>query len=338
MGSIVAGERIMDSKEQIKWISTLRGLAVLLVFISHLYLINGSDIGFVIGRIGVVLFFLIAGYLARISRNKRTSKQYIINRLFRMYPEYWIILFLTCILSILLVDDNNLSVGTILCNMTLFNEFMGIDGITGGTWMLPILICFYLIIGICGINFFMSDESGGGYSDRTIITMVLLSALSIIIGLIRFFTKLPFPTAYFLLLSIGFLGVFVDRKNFFQLTFIFEVGLIVSAPFSYGIKAVYYIIAYNIGIFGFLWARKSGNLSLSFFNKLGDLGFTFFLGSSIPIIIFNYFIDVNSSIFNIIIFGYILRFVCTYILAVLITRFIEKPILSFSKKIERTCV
>ena len=179
---------------------------------------------------------------------------------------------------------------------------------------------------------------GGGYSDRTIITMVLLSALSIIIGLIRFFTKLPFPTAYFLLLSIGFLGVFVDRKNFFQLTFIFEVGLIVSAPFSYGIKAVYYIIAYNIGIFGFLWARKSGNLSLSFFNKLGDLGFTFFLGSSIPIIIFNYFIDVNSSIFNIIIFGYILRFVCTYILAVLITRFIEKPILSFSKKIERTCV
>lgn len=151
----------MDSKKQILWISTLRGLAVLLVFISHLYLIIGSNIGFIIGRIGVVFFFLIAGYLAKISRAKRTAKQYIINRLFRIYPTYWIILLLSCVLSILLVKDNNLSVSSILFNMTLFNEFMGVDCIIGSSWMLPIMVCFYLIIGICGIEFFMSTDRGG---------------------------------------------------------------------------------------------------------------------------------------------------------------------------------
>lgn len=325
----------MDSKKQIQWISTLRGLAVLLVFISHLYLINGSNIGFVIGRIGVVFFFLIAGYLAKISRAKRTAKQYIINRLFRIYPECWIILLLSCVLSILLVKDNNLSVSSILCNMTLFNEFMGVDCIIGSSWMLPIMVCFYLIIGICGIEFFMNTE--GRDSDRTTIVMILLAGLSIITGVIRFFTKLPFPTAYFLLLSIGFLGLFADRKNLFRLILIFEVGLMVSTPFSYGTKAIYYIIVYNIGIIAFFQIKKKENLSLSFFNKLGDLGFTFFLGAEIPIMIFNCFTDIYSSIFNIIIFVYILKFICTYILSVLITRFIEKPILCFSKKIERKC-
>lgn len=167
--------------------------------------------------------------------------------------------------------------------------------------------------------------------------MFLLAGLSIITGIIRFFTKLPFPTAYFLLLSIGFLGVFADRKNLFQLIFIFEAGLIVSTPFSYETKAIYYIIAYNIGIISFFQIKKKENLSLSFFNKLGDLGFTFFLGAGIPITIFNYFIDIYSSIFNVIIFAYILKFICTYILSVVITRFIEKPILYISKKIERKC-
>lgn len=324
----------MDNKKRIQWISTLRGLAVLLVFISHLYLINGSNIGFVVGRIGVVFFFLIAGYLAKISRAKRTAKQYIINRLLRIYPECWIILLLSCVLSILLVKDNNLSVSSILCNMTLFNEFMGVDCIIGSSWMLPIMVCFYLIIGIFGIEFFMNTEGGG--SDRTTIVMILLAGLSIITGVIRFFIKLPFPTAYFLLLSIGFLGLFADRKNLFLLILIFEVGLMVSTPFSYGTKAIYYIIAYNIGIIAFFHIKKK-NLSLSFFNNLGDLGFTFFLGSGIPIMIFNYFTDIYSSIFNVIIFAYILKFICTYILSVLITRFIEKPILRFSKKIELKC-
>ena len=65
---------------RISWIESLRGVAVILVFISHLYLINGTHFGFVIGRIGVVIFFLLTGFLSIRSRKRRTGKQYFFNR------------------------------------------------------------------------------------------------------------------------------------------------------------------------------------------------------------------------------------------------------------------
>lgn len=77
------------------WISSLRGIAILLVFFSHLYSVSGATFKFVIGRIGVVIFFLLSGYLALSSRKKRTANQYIFNRLIRIYPIYWLILGLT---------------------------------------------------------------------------------------------------------------------------------------------------------------------------------------------------------------------------------------------------
>lgn len=60
-----------------KQIATLRGIAVLLVFFSHLNL--SKELLFISGRIGVVLFFLISGLLAYSSRYKKSLKQYIFN-------------------------------------------------------------------------------------------------------------------------------------------------------------------------------------------------------------------------------------------------------------------
>lgn len=85
---------------QIQWISSLRGLLVLLVFISHLELsFISTDLLFVIGRIGVVGFFLISGYLALISVQKRTTKEFYFNRFLRIYPMFWILLLITYFLS-----------------------------------------------------------------------------------------------------------------------------------------------------------------------------------------------------------------------------------------------
>lgn len=64
---------------QIQWISSLRGLLVLLVFISHLELsFISKDLLFVIGRIGVVGFFLISGYLALNLYRKELQKSFIL--------------------------------------------------------------------------------------------------------------------------------------------------------------------------------------------------------------------------------------------------------------------
>ncbi|MBO4865219.1 MAG: acyltransferase family protein, partial [Ruminococcus sp.] len=62
------------------WISTLRGFAALLVFTAHLPIPYPGQMGFIIGRAGVAIFFLIMGYLAVQARQKRTRKQYLFNR------------------------------------------------------------------------------------------------------------------------------------------------------------------------------------------------------------------------------------------------------------------
>ncbi len=47
----------MEQNKNFNWISSLRGIGAFLVFFSHLPIIFPNDLGFVIGRIGVVIFF-----------------------------------------------------------------------------------------------------------------------------------------------------------------------------------------------------------------------------------------------------------------------------------------
>ena len=154
----------MGSKK-IEWISTLRGIAALLVFISHLYLVNGTSMGFIIGRIGVVWFFLITGYLSHDSRKSKSGKQYLFNRFVRMYPVYWILL-LTYYIVTLFFSDTHASIISLLFNMTLFEEFLGLDCILGGSWMMPIQIAYFIIIGIFGTAIWCKKFKIGKHSKK----------------------------------------------------------------------------------------------------------------------------------------------------------------------------
>lgn len=52
------------TSSKIEWLASLRGLAAFLVFVSHLNNISViSQVLFIIGRMGVVAFFLITGEL-----------------------------------------------------------------------------------------------------------------------------------------------------------------------------------------------------------------------------------------------------------------------------------
>lgn len=64
---------------------------ILLVFASHLYLISVNDFGFIIVRIGGVIFFLMTGFLSVKLCKKRTGRQYF-NRFVENFPVYWLLL------------------------------------------------------------------------------------------------------------------------------------------------------------------------------------------------------------------------------------------------------
>ena len=320
-----------------EWISTLRGFAALLVFTAHLPIPFPHIVSFAIGRTGVVLFFLITGYLAVQSRCKRSRRQYLFNRFVRMYPVFWLILIATYVVKIIAWNADFVKhLKDLALNMTLFNEFLGSECIIGTSWMMPIQVCFFLMLTVLAPDFFGDRLKKAG--KRTDILFIAICCLTLAIAALRHFTGRSLPTAFGLLILVGLLGIRYHSSGNFkgiagQLA-IFTVTFIPSVILSYKDEAIGYIIAYAAGIALFVLADKYG-VSVGLLNKLGGIGFSFFLAADIPHLILEKFIDTDASAVDLIIFIAV-KFAASLVLAYLLTKFAEEPMLKKAKSIEKT--
>lgn len=303
-----------------EWLSSLRGLMVLMVFISHQHIpFCDKDTLFVIGRIGVAGFFLMSGYLAVGSLARRNTKQFLLNRFMRIYPVFWLLIIIKFLLC-----WPKFSITELLLTMTTFQEFVGIKAqIIGASWMLPIMVVFFVILALCK-----------GNKRWLTMSFYALCVSALIIGFMRMLTGKPFPTALCLLQLVGLLGYFYHERGLGREVktklCCFEGVLVAASYMSYDYKVIFYFVAYNIGILVF-YCFKRYNLSVRSFDRLGELGFTFFLGAGIPILFIGLFCDVESLHW----IPYItLKFVLAIVFAWVITKYIEKPLLSIGKKWE----
>ena len=312
------------------WISSVRGFAAVLVFISHLPLDMSQGTRFVIGRTGVTAFFLISGYLAVSSRRRMSAKQYLFNRFIRIYPVYWLLVLLMC----LVMEKNSLSLWRIAANFTCFQEFLGQENILGASWMLPIQITFFLIVGLAGIDIFVKNEK------KMFFSVLGCGILAILVGLLRFLTEKPFPTAFFLLMNVAILGAcfrevsegIIQQKRMALLIGTFEITLIFAVALSYGDMFFHYIGAYNVGML-LVWAARKKQANCKIVKKFDTFGYVFFLGASIPYTFLGRFVDFNST-FALRIAGCIIEFILAVLFAGLVTRYIENPLQRRMKRIE----
>lgn len=203
-----------------------------------------KDLMFIIGRIGVAGFFLISGYLAVTSLEKRSVRQFLFNRFLRIYPIYWILLLMTFLLT------GGHPIKELLWNITLFEEFVGYEAMIGSAWMLPIMIIFFTLLLLLKRYKSMTDK----------LFLVACSG-SIVIGVLRFVTGKPFPTALCLLICVGLIGYMqkqvgnlMNGKLLYRIV-LFEVTLVIASALSYGDRVYWYFIAYNLG-FAFTSSSK----------------------------------------------------------------------------------
>ena len=306
---------------QIRWISSLRGVLVFLVFFSHLTALPlHKDLLFIIGRIGVAGFFLISGYLAVTSLERRNVKQFLFNRFMRLYPVYWLLLLMTFFLT------EGHDAKELFWNMTLFEEFVGYEAMIGASWMLPIMIVFFVLLTFLKrkkpkINWLYYATCAG----------------SLAIGALRYCTGKPFPTALCLLMCVGLIGyMFKQRgwdKSIIRLIVMFEVTLLIASALSYGEKVYWYFIAYNLGFAAFFLFERY-NVGMKAFDKLGELGFTFFLGADIPMLLLGLccsgIADGNCYIYC------AMKFILAIAFSYVITRCCEKPLLAWGKGVEKS--
>lgn len=163
-GASIAGAvpSVRSTEPRLRHIDALRAIAALLVVWLHvgdafvrfdprgiaagnlLYLIPKS---IDVGRIGVVVFFLISGFVIPFSIHPDRAApigSFVIKRLFRIYPAYWLSVPLGALTGFW-IWGAHFSAPDVLINLTLLQDVFGVQGAEGLYWTLLVEIVFYAL-------------------------------------------------------------------------------------------------------------------------------------------------------------------------------------------------
>ena len=155
---------------RLAYIDTQRGIAALLVIWLHASEVfmqlpkapSGGwlfDLAWAVdtGRIGVVLFFAISGFVIPSSlaaKDGETTthalKVFFIRRFFRLYPAYWVSVLASGLLALYMLSP--FSTQTLLLNLTMVQGLLGVPDVMGLYWTLRIELLFY---GVCVVLFML---------------------------------------------------------------------------------------------------------------------------------------------------------------------------------------
>lgn len=101
------------------------------------------------GYLGVDLFFLTSGFVIFSSAIGRDLRGFVISRITRIYPTFWICMTLTALVAIALRENKTpVTVVQWLANLTLLQKYLHIDAVDGVYWTLLVEMKFYACIAI----------------------------------------------------------------------------------------------------------------------------------------------------------------------------------------------
>lgn len=152
-----------DKSRRIEFLDVLRGIAAFLVLCQHAVQVMSPSfkqwslkyINF--GEVGVVVFFIVSGFIIPVSIEKYNSlSRFWLGRLLRLWPTYLVSLFAVVALTSLnlrgphkLPDWYNLHpVGFVLGNATMIEEYIRIPAALGGYWTLEVELIFYVLCSV----------------------------------------------------------------------------------------------------------------------------------------------------------------------------------------------
>lgn len=164
-------------------IDVLRGLAAVLVVVAHSSeyftaraLALGHGVGFDtlvrtfdFGRIGVVLFFTVSGFVVANSLSAPDSKirHFLARRFFRLYPLYWF----SMLLAYFFWTSPQPDVAMILANLSMFPSLWSAKAMLGLYWTLEVELVFYLLAVLLVL--------GGGLFRPAVLAVAMLALLAI---------------------------------------------------------------------------------------------------------------------------------------------------------------
>lgn len=149
----------MALKDRFYEIDLLRFLAALAVVLYH-YTFRGFAEGgyspveypvlgevFKYGSYGVQLFFIISGFVILMTATKRGAAHFVISRITRLYPAFWVCVSLTA-LAIMWKGGALFQVDLVqyILNLSMISGFIGVEMVDGVYWTLLVELKFYALI------------------------------------------------------------------------------------------------------------------------------------------------------------------------------------------------
>lgn len=141
------------TERRIAALDGLRGVAILMVLASHLLpaalrLPAAPPALEAVGRGGVILFFLLSGYLIFGNVRRQPASVFLRRRLFKILPSYWLSLACIALLAVSLPGAVHYSWRTYAANFLMIADITGDPQVSGVYWTLLIEVKFYLFIAL----------------------------------------------------------------------------------------------------------------------------------------------------------------------------------------------
>lgn len=305
-------------------IEIVRGLAACLVVYQHTSNYSETTMSeyFDFGKLGVILFFMISGYLIPSSIARNGVPGFIVGRFFRLYPLYWLSI------GLWLIFVSGADFRLILANLTMFQQYLGYENLISVYWTLTIELFFYGLSCVLFLVFKKNliKSARVGIAMATFLTAILLllkcvgyngAPLALGLGLVLMYVSSLHkeePLSKFVYFSVLIFVTIVTYIGYYDEA--------VEGGFSKLRYPLTYIVA--IAIVALLVKMP---FKIQRTNKLAELGAAAYGIYLFHMIIFYLFFDTKGF------FPFAITIIVTICLSFAIHKFIEVPSIKFSKKL-----
>lgn len=327
----------------------MRGIAAIMVMLSHFLertpLRESWFLSHInLGQFGVVVFFIISGMVIPYSLNgsKNTIKKFIVSRFFRLYPVYWVSVFLAVVSAIFFLGYRP-DTKIIVLNLTMIQSLLRVPDLFGVYWTLAIELLFYFS---CALLFYFGLIKN---NRSNFILSILLIAIAVLFSYVRFVTDKKIPVAIPLSMSLMFFGsvwreatvnmskVALKYCLGYALVFLTSIPLICSWAYSksygFGENPVSYMVTYCGAFCFFILMTTKIKIYHSLFVWLGTISYSVYLLHPFVLEMVNSQFDLAKE-FNF--YYFIFYVVMVLILSNVAYLVIEKNSISLGKKIRKT--
>ncbi|MFC4860142.1 acyltransferase family protein [Pseudomonas sp. MAHUQ-62] len=276
----------MNDRPNLENIQALRWIAAALVFIQHSVYFSGLTIGdqmlsfrgFNLGGTGVFIFFIISGFVIALQTNKRPA-QFLLHRIFRIYPGYIAaLIFSTAILF--LFSDYRPTFSTPSLSMLLIPIGSLNSSFQIPYWTLIYEMFFYSLV----LLLMIVHRSNTRLIDASILIWMLGILTSIYLGTKIDTAKPDIGEIFLSPLNIYFIcGFFLSRAFFSKKPNLAYLALfLISATGCYFTQMRYQVTVCAFGVAAIIFAVKLQPLP-KLLNNLGDYSYGIYL-AHLPVI------------------------------------------------------